>query len=175
MGLRKAIEDFEEPRLRDRPVGVFIVAALSAVAGIVVLADAAELFAGVAQFGDWAKPKLVGNDYVGMVQVYPEHYLLVGAILLAPAGYLLALAYGLLRARKWAWWLGLVAGGLVFAYGILALVIPAQASFDESVIVQERWYPAAGLPWIIIGGALVWYLRRRVVQYDLGLGDPAFS
>ena len=96
-------------------------------------------------------------------------------ILLAPAGYLLAFAYGLARARMWAWWLGLVAGGLVVAYGILALVIPAQASSDPSVVVPDRWYPAAGLPWIIVGGALIWYLRRRVVRYDLGLGDPAIG
>jgi hypothetical protein len=169
------LRDLEEPMFRDRPVGVLIIAAVSALAGMVVLAGSAELFAGAAAFGDWTKPKLVGNDFVGLVKVYPEHYLLFGAILVAPAGFLLGLAYGLIRARWWAWLLGTVIGVLIATYGILALVIPTEASHDPNAVVSERWYPAAGLPWIVVGGFLIWYLRRRVVRYDLGLGDPSIG
>jgi hypothetical protein len=171
----EALRDLEEPTIRDRPVGVLLVATASAIAGSAVVLAAIEVLAGAAKYGDWAKPKLVGNDFVGQVQVYPEHYLLMGALLVLPASFLVAFAIGLFRARGWAWILGLVAGGLLTAYGILALVIPAEASHDESKVVADRWYAAAGLPWLLIGVALLWYFNRRVVMRDLGLGDPAIG
>jgi hypothetical protein len=171
----EALRDLEEPTIGGRPIGVFVVAALSALAGTALLVGAVQLFLGATRYADWSKPQLVGNDFVGAVQVYPEHYLLVGAFLLVPAGYLVALAYGIVRGRFWAWVLGVVAGGLLVAYGILALVIPAEGSHDESVIVTERWHPAAGLPWIVVGGALIWYLQRRVVKHHLEMGDPAIG
>src|SRR6185436_19542229 len=105
MGLRDSLRGVEEPLVRDRPIGVVLIAIGSLLAGLAILPAVAELFLGAAQFGDWTKPSSVGNDYVGAVQVYPEHYLLVGSILLVPALLLIAVAAGLARQR---WWAGIV-------------------------------------------------------------------
>ena len=170
MGLLDSLRDVEEPLVRDRPVGVLLIAIGSLVAGLAILPAAAELFLGAARFGDWTQPKIVGNDYVGAVQVYPEHYLLIGGILLIPALLLLAVAVGLIRQRWWAGIIGLMIGALMALYGVLALVIPGDAASGS-----ERWHPAAALPWLVLGGLLAWYFNRRSTRADLGMGDRTFG
>ena len=162
--------DWEESTIRERPVGLIVIAALSALGAAWIVASAIELFAGAAAYQDWTVPKLVGNDQVGMVTVYPEHYLVVGAILLVPALYLAGFALAIARSRPIAWVLGIVTGGLVLLYGILALVIPGDAAADA-----DRWHPGASLPFIAIGALLLWYFQRRSTRYDLGWGDPAIG
>ena len=164
------LRDVEEPRIRDRPVGLILVAVGSLIAGLAILAAAGELFLGAAGYGDWTRPRIVGNDYVGAVQVYPEHYLLIGAILLVPALILLALPLGIARQRWWAGILGLVLGALFALYGVLALVIPGDAASGD-----DRWHPAASLPWLILGIAVLWYFNRRSIRADLGMGDRTFG
>lgn len=170
MGLLDSLRDVEEPLVRDRPIGVIIVAIGSLVTGLAMLFAAGELFLGAARFGDWTKPKIVGNDFVGAVQVYPEHYVLIGAMLLVPALVLLAFPVGLARQHWWAGILGLVMGVLLALYGVLALVIPGDASSGS-----DRWHPAAGLPWLVLGGVLAWYFNRRSIRTDLGMGDRTFG
>jgi hypothetical protein len=162
--------DWEEPLVRDRPVGLVVIAVASLVAGVAILLAAGEMFLGVAGYGDWTQPRIVGNDYVGAVQVYPEHYLLIGAILLIPALILLTLPIGLARKRPWAGIIGFVLGGLFASYGILALVIPGDMASNA-----DRWHPAAGLPWLVVGVALLWYFNRRSIKRDLGMGDRTFG
>jgi hypothetical protein len=166
----RVLEDVEEPTVRDRPVGLILIAGASALAGIAILLAAVELFAGAFAYRDWTEARLVGNDLVGMVQVYPEHYLVVGAILLVPGAYILGFAAGIARQRPWAWVMGIVTGGLFALYGLLALVIPADAAADS-----ERWHPAASLPWLVLGLALLWYFNRRVVKVDLAVADRTFG
>jgi len=170
MGLRDSLRDVEEPLVRDRPIGVILIAIGCLLAGLAILPAAVELFLGAARYGDWTKPKIVGNDYVGAVQVYPEHYLLVGAIVLIPAVLLLAVAAGLARQRWWAGIIGLMVGALMALYGVLALVIPGDAASGS-----ERWHPAAALPWLVLGGLLAWYFNRRSTRADLGMGDRTFG
>ena len=166
----EALRDIEEPLVRDRPIGVIVIAVGSLLAGLALLFAAGELFIGATRFADWTQPKIVGNDYVGAVQVYPEHYLLVGGILLVPAVVLLALPIGLARQRWWAGILGLVIGAMLALYGLLALVVPGDAAAGG-----ERWHPAASLPWLILGLALAWYFNRRSIRADLGMGDRTFG
>ena len=170
MGLLDSLRDLEEPLVRDRPIGVILIAVGGLVAGLATLAATVELLLGAARFGDWTQPKIVGNDYVGAVQVYPEHYLLIGGILLIPAALLLAVAVGLARQRWWAGIIGLMIGALMALYGVLALVIPTDAASGA-----ERWHPAAGLPWLVLGGVLAWYFNRRSIRADLGMGDRTFG
>jgi len=170
VGLRDSLRDIEEPLVRDRPIGIILIAIGSLAAGLGILLAAGELFLGAARFGDWTQPKIVGNDYVGAVQVYPEHYLLIGGILLIPGLLLVALAVGLARQRWWAGIVGLVLGVLMALYGILALVIPTDAASGA-----DRWHPAAGLPWLLLGLALAWYFNRRAIRADLGMGDRTFG
>jgi hypothetical protein len=165
-----ALRDLGEPTFRDRPVGLLVIAALSAIAGVAMAIAAGELFLGAARYADWMTPKLVGNDLVGMVQVYPEHYLLMGAILLVPALLLVAFAIGIARQRPWAWIIGFVAGGLIGLYGVLALVIPADLPSNA-----DRWHLAAGVPWILLGVVLLRYFDRRPVRSDLGWGDASIG
>lgn len=162
--------EWEEPLIRDRPVGLLGVAIASLLAGVAIVLAAGEMFLGAASYGDWTKPRIVGNDFVGAVQVYPEHYLLVGGILLIPALILLALPVGLARRRPWAGILGFVLGGIFALYGVLALVIPGDAASGA-----ERWHPAAGLPWLVVGIVLLWYFNRRSIKRDLGMGDQTFG
>jgi hypothetical protein len=168
-----SLRDIEEPTVRDRPIGVIVVAIGSLVAGLVILISAVELFLGAAQFGDWTKPRIVGNDFVGAVQVYPEHYLLIGSILLVPALILLALPIGLARQRWWAGIIAFVLGALFALYGVLALVIPGDLGGTAGD--AERWHLAAGLPWLVLGVALLWYFNRRSIRRDLGMGDRTFG
>ena len=151
-------------------MGLIVIAVASAIAGIAVLLAAGELFLGAAGYGDWTHPKLVGNDLVGMVQVYPEHYLLMGAILLVPVLYLVGFAAGIARQRPWAWVMGFATGGLLAVYGLLALVIPADAAANA-----DRWHPAASLPFVVLGVGLLWYFNRRGVKDDLGVADRTFG
>lgn len=173
MGLREALEDVEEPTIRDRPIGLIGIALASLLAGLAILLAAGELFLGAAGYGDWTKPRIVGNDYVGAVQVYPEHYLLFGTLVLIPALILLALAIGIARQRWWAGIMGYVIGGIVALYGLLALVIPGQIGGEAGT--AERWHPAAGLPWLLLGLFLLWYFNRRSIRADLGMGDRTFG
>jgi len=170
MGLLDALRDAEEPLVRDRPIGVIAIAVGSLVAALAILLAAAELLLGAARFGDWTQPKIVGNDLVGAVQVYPEHYLLVGSIVLIPGLILLALAIGLVRQRWWAGILGLVIGVLMALYGVLALVIPGDTASGA-----DRWHPSAGLPWLVLGAVMGWYFNRRTIRADLGMGDRTFG
>ena len=105
-----------------------------------------------------------------MVTVYPEHYILVGAIILIPALILMAWPVGIARQRPWAGILGSVLGGLFTMYGVLALVIPGDAAANA-----DRWHPAASLPWIVLGIVLLWYFNRRSIKRDLGMGDQMFG
>jgi hypothetical protein len=170
VGVLDALRDVEEPLVRDRPVGVFVIALGSLAAGLALLLAAGELFLGAFRFGDWTTPKIVGNDYVGAVQVYPEHYLLIGVMVLIPALFLLALPLGIARQRWWAGILGLVIGALMAMYGILALVIPGDAAS-----ARDRWHPEAGGPWLVLGAVLAWYFNRRSIRADLGMGDRTFG
>lgn len=77
---------------------------------------------------------------------------------------------GIARHRLWAWIMGLVAGGLIALYGMLALVIPADLASGS-----DRWHLTASLPWIVLGIGLIWYFDRRPVRYDLGWGDPSIG
>ena len=169
MSLLTRLGDIDEPTVRDRPIGLLVIAAASLLVGIAIALAAGELFLGATLYADWTEPKLVGNDLVGMVQVYPEHYLLMGSILLVPALYLLAMAIGIVRGRPWAGIMGFVAGGLMALYGVLALVIPGDAS------AQDRWHLAAALPWIAVGVLLLWYFNRRSIKVELGMGDSTFG
>ena len=169
MGVVQRLRDIEEPRIRDRPVGVIAVAAASFVVGLSILLAAGELILGATLYPDWTRPKYLGNDLV-QVQVYPEHYILVGAILLIPALVLLALPIGIARQRPWAGIIGFVLGGLFAMYGVLALVIPGDAPANA-----ERWHLAASVPWIVVGIALLWYFNRRSIKRDLGMGDRMFG
>ena len=170
MGVVQRLRDVEEPTIRDRPVGVIAVAVASFLVGLSMVLAAGELFLGASKYGDWTKPKIVGNDFVGAVQVYPEHYILVGAILLIPALILLALPIGIARQRPWAGIIGFVLGGLFAMYGVLALVIPGDAAANA-----DRWHVAASVPWIVLGLALLWYFNRRSIKRDLGMGDRMFG
>ena len=167
-----AWRDWTEPEVRDRPVGLIALGVASLLAGVALLAAATELFIGAAQYQDWTEPKLVGNDLVGMVTVYPEHYLLMGGLVLIPTLYLLALPIGIARRRWWAGIMGYVAGGLIALYGLLALVIPGDAAAQAS---EERWHPGESLPWMALGLVLLWYFNRRSVRADLGMGDRTFG
>jgi len=173
MGLREAIEDFEEPTVRDRPVGLVGIALASFLAGLAMLFATGELVLGAAGYGDWTKPRIVGNDFVGAVQVYPEHYLLFAGMVLVPTLILLALPIGIARQRWWAGIIGYVIGGVMALYGLLALVIPGEIGGEAGS--AERWHPAAALPWLVLGLVLLWYFNRRSIRADLGMGDRTFG
>lgn len=162
--------DWEEPTVRDRPLGLILLGSASGLAGLAILLAAVELFVGATAYQDWTRPKVMGNDLVGMVKVYPEHYVLMGSLLLIPALYLLALPIGIARQRPWAGILGFVGGGLMALYGLLALVIPGDAASSG-----ERWHPAASLPWLALGLTLLWYFNRGPIKSDLGMGDRTFG
>jgi hypothetical protein len=168
-----AVRDFEEPTFRDRPIGVIVIGLASLVAGFAILLAAGEMLMGAAGYGDWTKPRIEGNDFVGAVQVYPEHYLLIGGILLIPALILLAVPIGLALQRWWAGIIGWVIGGIVALYGLLALVIPGDLGGAASN--AERWHPAESLPWLALGIFLLWYFNRRSIKADLGMGDRTFG
>ena len=173
MGLRQAIQDFEEPTVRDRPVGLVGIALASFLAGLAMLFATGELVLGAAGYGDWTKPRIVGNDFVGAVQVYPEHYLLFAGMVLVPTLILLALPIGIARQRWWAGIIGYVIGGVMALYGLLALVIPGEIGGEAGS--AERWHPAAALPWLVLGLVLLWYFNRRSIRADLGMGDRTFG
>ena len=173
MGLRAALEDIEEPTLRDRPIGLIGIAVASLLAGLAILLATGELVLGAAGYGDWTRPRIVGNDFVGAVQVYPEHYLLFAGMLLMPALILLALPIGIARQRWWAGIIGYVIGGVVALYGLLALVIPGE--LGDGAGSAERWHPAASLPWLALGLFLLWYFNRRSIRANLGMGDRTFG
>ena len=173
MGLRETLEDIEEPTIRDRPIGLIVFALASLLAGLAILLAAGELGLGAEGFGDWTRPRIVGNDFVGAVQVYPEHYLLFAAMLLVPAASLLALPVGIARRRWWAGVIGFVIGGVMALYGLLALVIPGDLGGQATD--TERWHLAAGLPWLALGLLLLWYFNRRAIKADLGMGDRTFG
>lgn len=165
-----AWRDSTEPTVRDRPLGLVLCATASALASGAILVAAGELFLGAAGYSDWTRPKLVSNEFLNDVQVYPEHYLLMGAVLLVPAAYLLALGIGIWLRRAWAWIMGIVAGGLIACYGLLALVIPGSAQSSSG-----RWHVTDSLPWIALGVILLRYFDRRSVRNELGWGDPAIG
>jgi len=169
----ESLRELEEPRLRDRPIGLIVIGVGSLVAGLAVLFAAVQLLLSATGYGDWTKPRIVANDYVGAVQVYPEHYLLVGSILLVPALLLVAIAIGIARRRWWAGIAGYVIGAVVALYGVLALVIPGE--LDGTASNAERWHLAASLPWIVLGLFLFWYFNRRSIKADLGMGDRTFG
>ena len=103
MGLRARLDDLSEPTIRERPIGVLVIAVVSLIVGITIALATLELFLGAAQYGEWTKPKLVGNDLVGMVKVYPEHYILMGSMLSIPALYTLALPVGINSPTPVGW------------------------------------------------------------------------
>jgi hypothetical protein len=166
------LRDIEEPTIRERPVGLIVIAVASLAAGLALLAAAGELLLSAFGYADWTRARIAFNDFVGSVQVYPEHYLLIGSIVLIPALILLALPIGIARRRWWAGIIGYVLGALLALYGVLALVIPGDL---DGAANNERWHPAAGLPWLVIGLALVWYLNRRSIKAELGMGDRTFG
>ena len=168
-----ALRDLEEPTIRERPIGLIVIAVGSLVAGLAVLLAAGELLLGAAGYGDWTKARIAFNDFVGSVQVYPEHYLLIGSILMVPAVILLAVPYGIARQRWWAGIIGYVVGAVVTLYGVLALVIPGD--LDGRAGNDERWHLGAGLPWVVLGLVLFWYFNRRSIKADLGMADRTFG
>jgi len=170
MRMPDALRDLEEPTFRDRPIVLLAVAVGAAIGAVLIGLAAVELFVNGFGYRDWTVPRMVSNEFLQGVSIYPEHYLFMGAILLIPTAYLAALAVGLARARPWAWILVFVAGGLVGLYGVLALVIPGNL-----VANADRWHLAESVPWIALGAFTLWYFNRRAVRHDLGMGDPALG
>lgn len=166
----EAFRDIDEPTIRDRPVVLLAIAVAAAIAAILIGLAAVELFVDGFGYADWTVPRIVSNEFLQGVSIYPEHYLFMAAILLIPTAYLAALAVGIGRARPWAWILGFVAGGLVGLYGILALVIPGNLAANA-----DRWHLGESVPWIALGALTLWYFNRRAVRRDLGMGDPALG
>lgn len=170
MRIRDALSDLEEPLFRDRPVVLLAIAVAAAIGALLIGLAALELFVDGFGYADWTVPRVVSNEFLQGVSVYPEHYIFMGVVLLIPTAYLAALAVGIARARPWAWILGFVAGGLVGLYGVLALVIPGNLAANA-----DRWHLAESVPWIALGAFTLWYFNRRAVRRDLGLGDPALG
>ena len=170
MRVPDALRDLEEPTFRDRPVVLLAIAVAAAIGAVLIGLAAVELFVDGFGYSDWTVPRIVSNEFLQGVSIYPEHYLFMGAVLLIPTAYLAALAVGLARARPWAWILAFVAGGLVGLYGVLALVIPGNLAANA-----DRWHLAESLPWIALGAFTLWYFNRRAVRRDLGMGDPALG
>lgn len=165
-----ALRDLEEPTIGDRPIVLLTVAVGAALGAVLIGLAAVELFVDGFGYSDWTVPRIVSNEFLQGVSIYPEHYLFMGTILLIPTAYLAALAIGIARARPWAWILGFVAGGLVGLYGVLALVIPGNLAANA-----DRWHLAESVPWIALGAFTLWYFNRRAVRRDLGMGDPALG
>jgi hypothetical protein len=168
--LVEALRDLEEPTIRDRPVVLLAIAVGAAIAAVLIGLAAVELFVDGFGYTDWAVPRIVSNEFLQGVSIYPEHYIFMGAILAIPTAFLAALAIGIARARPWAWILGFIAGGLVGLYGVLALVIPGNAAANA-----DRWHLGESVPWIALGAFTLWYFNRRAVRRDLGMGDPALG
>src|SRR5256885_13972602 len=97
-----ALRDLEEPTIGDRPIVLLTVAVGAALGAVLIGLAAVELCVGGFGYADWTVPRIVSNEFLQGVSIYPEHYLFMGAILLLRTAYLVALAVGVARARPWA-------------------------------------------------------------------------
>jgi hypothetical protein len=61
---------------------------------------------------------------------------------------IVAIAWGLGRRRRWAWWFGVLAGGWLGVFGLLALVAASTGG-----IFAARPYPAADYAFLVVSVA----------------------
>jgi hypothetical protein len=153
-----------------RPLGITIIAILSIISGILLV------FVGLSSVGTGALFSTAStggsntpNEYSSIGSTFGMAFLLLGAILLAVGIGYLAVSYGLLKGRGWAWTITVILTimGIVVQVvsGITVSIIAVSISNDSNTVIQ-------GVLWQIIGLAvdivILYYLYRPNVKAFFG-------
>lgn len=129
-----------EPQER-RPTGVTILAVLAGLVAVLALIGAATALLGGAAVG--AEAGVAG----GLVMA-------LGVFLLIYALFAAAVAWGLFRGARWAWYAALVLAGLGIVNGLLSLM---GGDFLGAILA------------FVLNGAVIWYLLKPDVKAFFGV------
>ena len=143
---------------KNRPTGVTIIGILTIIGGVlmlvsgIALAALASVFPLVASTGDQASmlqsqiPSTIPVEYLGIAS------LSVGTILIIIGIVSLIVAYGLFKAKKWAWTANVALSIISIAMGIVSIATGSIGSIVG----------------IVISGAILYYLYRPHVKEYFG-------
>jgi hypothetical protein len=143
-----------------RPIGVTIIAILVIIGGIssIVGGLAAIAFAGIVSMSSTETGSNAAID-IGSLSIIP---LVLGIILLIIGIIYLAVSYGLLKGKGWAWIVTIVVTIIGLIMQIISAVITGLASSSiETAIVTH-------IIGIIISGIIIFYLYRPNVRAYFG-------
>ena len=144
-----------------RPIGVTIIAILVIIGGIssIVGGLAAIAFAGIVSMSSTETSSNTAAIDIGSLSIIP---LVLGIILLIIGIIYLAVSYGLLKGKGWAWIVTIVVTIIGLIMQIISAVITGLASSSiETAIVTH-------IIGIIISGIIIFYLYRPNVRAYFG-------
>jgi len=114
------------PQQRQRPIGVTILAILEVLVGILALFGSLGMFALAALLNsaDFMEQLNEMGQQIPqfLIDSGPMLFLILGVVLLVFAIVAFILAWGFLKGKKWAWWLGVIFSVLQIISGAFSLL-----------------------------------------------------
>ena len=138
--------------IKNRPIGVTVIAVLVIIAGILLL---------LAGIGVIAVGSLFISEITGLV------FVIIGAILLAVGIAYIVVSYGLLKGKRWAWTITVVLLFIGIAINVVSIIIFGYFTFnmDTYSFLASNSGSIAG---IIISVIILYYLYRPHVKSYFG-------
>lgn len=110
------------PQQKNRPLGVTILAILEVLVGILMLMASLGMFGLSAIINDEELLSQLGTEVPQMLlDLGPMVLLIIGVVFLVFAILTFVLAWGFLKGKKWAWWLGIILAALQIISGVVSI------------------------------------------------------
>lgn len=123
------------PQQRSRPLGVTILAILEVLVGILMLISSLGMFALSALIDDPDFMSQLGTEVPQwFLDAGPTFFLILGIVLLVFAILTFVLAWGFLKGKKWAWWLGVILAVLQIISGVVSIISSGVSGIISTLI-----------------------------------------
>lgn len=143
------------PQQRQRPIGVTILAILEILAGILALVASLGMFAASALVGTgdlWSQLNETGQQIPQfLIDSGSTIFLGLGVVFLVIAIVAFILAWGFLKGKKWAWWLGVIFAVLQIISGAFSLLTSGVSGIVSLVI------PILILVYLMMASTKAWF------------------
>lgn len=123
------------PQQKVRPLGVTILAILEVLVGILMLISSLGMFALSAFIDDEEFLSQLGTEVPQwLLDSGPTFFIILGVVFLIFAIFTFLLAWGFLKGKKWAWWLGIILAVLQIISGVVSILTSGISGIISTLI-----------------------------------------
>jgi hypothetical protein len=169
-------------QLKERPFGVTIIAVLAIIDGVLLVFGGLSFLAFGAIFSTVSIENIVVNEQQqelqsaaelqSLAQFFGSVGLIIGSIVLAVGIAYLAVSYGLLKGKPWAWTITIVVSIIGIVVQIISAITTANAIFIYDINASTAGI-ISHIIGIAINGVIIYYLFRPHVKAFFGKLKPS--